>query len=314
MTSHPSPLLYKERGKFFPKVIVILGQTATGKSNLAVKIALRLRSGPSAKKLAGEIISADSRQVYKGLDIGTGKISAKEMKGIPHHLLDITNPKNKFSVSEYQKLAEEKIKEIIARGKIPIICGGTGFYIDAITKGVIFPEVPPNNKLRKILEKKSELELFKILKKLDKKRAENIKEKNETKNKVRLIRAIEIAKALGKVPTPEARPMGYKFIKIGLYLPEKFLKKKIEQRVKKMFKSGLLAEIKKLKKLGISDKRLHELGFEYNKPTLEKVILGNIQYAKRQMTWFKRDKKIKWFKNSDSAFLVASKHFKNDRQ
>ena len=125
------------------KVIVVLGQTATGKSDLAVKI---------AKQVNGEIISADSRQVYKNLNIGTGKISKKEMQGIPHHLLDVANVKNKFTVSEYQKLAEKKIKEIISRNKIPIICGGTGFYIDAITKGIVFPEVPPNNKLRKKLK------------------------------------------------------------------------------------------------------------------------------------------------------------------
>ncbi len=117
------------------KVIIILGQTATGKSALAVKI---------AKKINGEIISADSRQVYKGLDIGTGKITKKEMQSSPHHLLDVVNPSGeKFTVAEYKKLAENKIKEIITRGKTPIICGGTGFYIDAITKGVIFPEVPP---------------------------------------------------------------------------------------------------------------------------------------------------------------------------
>ena len=269
------------------KVIVIVGQTATGKSNLAVKIALQLR--------CSEIISADSRQVYKGLNIGTGKITKKEMKGIPHHLLDIANPKFKFTVSQYKKLAENKIKEIVKKNKIPIITGGTGFYIDAITKGVIFPEVLPNKKLRKILEKKSEIELFKILHKLDLRRAKNI----DSKNKVRLIRAIEIVKALGRVPKiTEIKPM-YKFIKIGLYLPPDELKKKVEQRVKKMFYplagGGLLSEIKKLKKSGVSNKRLKELGFEYFEPTEEKVIKQTLKYAKRQMTWFKRDKEIRWF-------------------
>src|ERR1035437_7707162 len=111
-----------------PKVIVILGETATGKSNLAVKI---------ARKIGGEIISADSRQVYKGFNIGTGKIIKKEMGGVPHYLLDIVSPKKRFTVIDYKKLAEEKIKEIIARGKTPIICGGTGFYIDTIIKGVV---------------------------------------------------------------------------------------------------------------------------------------------------------------------------------
>lgn len=265
-----------------PRVIVILGQTATGKSSLAVKI---------AKKIKGEIISADSRQIYTGLDIGTGKISQKEMKGVPHHLLDVANPKKKFSVAEYKFLAEAKIEEIISRGKTPIICGGTGFYIDAIVKGVVFPEVPPNNTLRRQLTKKSATALFLVLKKLDPDRAENI----DPKNKVRIIRAIEIAKALGKVPEiTEIKPK-YKFIKIGLYLPPDKLKKKVEKRVKKMFDDGLLKEIKKLKKLGVSGKRLKELGFEYYDPTYEKVVSETLHYTKRQMTWFKRDKEIKWF-------------------
>jgi tRNA dimethylallyltransferase len=268
------------------KVIVILGQTATGKSALAVKIAKNING-----KNGAEIVSADSRQVYKGLDIGTGKITKKEMKGIPHHLFDVVSPKKKFTVTEYQKKAIYAIAEIVKKGKIPIIVGGTGFYIDAITKGIVFPEVPPNNKLRKILEKKTTLELFKMLTKLDKLRAKTI-DKN---NKVRLVRAIEIAKALGKVPSLVTEKPKYKFIKIGLYLPIDKLEKKVNTRVKKMFKDGLLKEIKKLKKTEVSEIRLRELGFEYFEPTEEKVIKETIKYAKRQMTWFKRDKEIKWF-------------------
>ena len=268
------------------KVIVILGQTATGKSALAVKI---------AKKLNGEVVSADSRQVYKGLDIGTGKITQKEMRGVPHHLLDVVNPKNKFTVAEYKELVEVKIKEIIARGKVPIICGGTGFYIDAITKGVVFPEVPPNNTLRKKLSTESVVALFKMLEKLDQNRARNI----DAKNKVRIIRAIEITKTLGKVPEIIEKKPPYKFIKIGLYLPLEKLKKKVEKRVKQMFNPpfgrGLLVEIRKLKKAGISDKRLQELGFEYHNPTYEKVVSETMKYAKRQIVWFKHDKEIEWF-------------------
>lgn len=286
------------------KVIVILGQTATGKSALAIKI---------AKKISGEIISADSRQVYKGLDIGTGKITQKEMRGIPHHLLNVVNPKYKFTVAEYQKKAIYAIAEIIKRGKVPIICGGTGFYIDAITKGIVFPEVPPNNKLRKHLIRKDATALFHTLQKLDAERARDI-DKN---NKVRLIRAIEIAKALGKVPKiREVKPL-YKFIKIGLYLPTDVLKEKIKKRVAKMFKDGLLKEINKLKKparlggAGVSDKRLKKFGFEYDNPTKEKVINGTVKYAKRQMTWFKRDKDIKWFdtskKNTEEIILAKLK-------
>ncbi len=281
------------------KVIVILGQTATGKSGLAVKI---------AKKVKGEIISADSRQVYKGLDIGTGKITKKEMRGVSHHLLDVANPKNKFTIVEYQKLAIYAMAEIIKKGKVPIICGGTGFYIDAVTKGIVFPEVPPNTKLRKKLSLLDSRQLLITLKKLDPVRAKNI----DSKNKVRLIRAIEIAKALGKVPKiTQATPV-YEFIKIGLYLPPDKLKKKIEKRVQKMFKAGLLNEIKKLKKpvrlggSGVSEKRLRELGFEYNKPTQEKVVAETIKYAKRQMTWFKRDKKIKWFNATQISSVLAA--------
>ncbi|MEK7219185.1 MAG: tRNA (adenosine(37)-N6)-dimethylallyltransferase MiaA [Patescibacteria group bacterium] len=298
------------------KVFVILGQTATGKSNLAVKIALRLCSGPSAQKLGGEIISADSRQVYKSLNIGTGKITAKEMHGIPHHLLDVVNPKKKFSVTEYQKLAEEKIKEIINKNKIPIICGGTGFYIDAITKGIIFLEVPPNWKLRKKLALVDDRLLMLKLQKLDPERAKNI----DAKNKVRLIRAIEIAKALGKVPplkqysdnnvTNSAiaeNVSPYRFIKIGLYLPEDKLKKKIKIRLEKRMKMGMLNEAKKLHEHGLSWKRMEELGLEYRfmalhlqnkiskKEMLDKLNSEIYKYAKRQMTWFKRDKSIKWY-------------------
>src|SRR3989339_1045726 len=226
-----------------PKILVILGPTASGKSSLAVKL---------AKKNNGEIISADSRQVYRNLDIGTGKITQKEMSGVPHHLIDIANPKHKFTVTEYQKLAIYAMAEIIKRGKTPIICGGTGFYIDAITKGVVFPKVPPNLKLRKILEKKSTEQLLKILKKLDPTRAKNI----DSKNKVRLIRAIEIAKALGKIPKKTEARLPFKFIKIGLYLPPDKLKKKIEKRLLIRKKMGMLGETRKLHKQGLSWKRI----------------------------------------------------------
>ena len=279
------------------KIIVILGQTATGKSDLAVKI---------AKKINGEIISADSRQIYRGLDVGTGKITKKEMKSIPHHMLDIANPKKRFTVAEYKKLTEEKIKQILARDKTPIICGGTGFYIDAIIKESVFPEVPPNIKLRKSLNKKTTTGLFRILKRLDPRRAKNI----DSKNKIRLIRAIEIAKTLGKVPKITKKIIPYKFFKIGLFLPSDILEKKIKKRVAKMFKNGLLNEINKLKQVGLSDKRLKELGFEYYNPTEEKVITGTLRYAKRQMTWFKRDQEIKWFDASKKINL--SKLLKNN--
>ncbi len=299
-----------------PKVIVILGQTATGKSDLAVKIALRLRSG-QAQKYGGEVISADSRQVYRGLDLGTGKITKKEMKGVPHYLLDIANPKKQFTAFEYQKKAIYAMAEIIKRCKVPIICGGTGFYIDAVVNGTIFPEVPPSLKLRKSLAKKTKEELFEILKKLDKNRARDIKNKNEQNNKVRLIRAIEIAKTLGKVPPHRSCLCGnYKFVKIGLYLPDEILKQKIEKRLLSRIKKGMLAEIKNLHKNGLSWKRMEELGLEYRyisqylqnqitkQEMLKKLNSEIFKYAKRQMTWFKRDKEIKWFDVSKKINLA----------
>lgn len=279
-----------------PKIIVILGPTSSGKSDIAVSI---------AKKSNGEIISADSRQVYKGMDLGTGKITKKEMLGIPHHLLDVANPKTIFSVEKYKKLAEKKIEEILKKNKTPIICGGTGFYIDSIVKNILLPQVKPNKKLRKELEKKSAEQLFKILQKLSPSRAQNI----DSKNKVRLVRAIEIAKALGKVPEVKELPSKYEFILIGIDLPDEILKERIKIRLQKRLKAGMLKEVQNLNKNGVSWKRLESFGLEYrncalflqNKITKEQMIKNiekeSFQYVKRQRTWFKREKKIKWFGN-----------------
>lgn len=278
------------------KVIVILGPTAIGKSSLAVKI---------AKLYNGEVISADSRQVYKYLDIGTGKITQKEMDNIPHHGLDLVSPKKTYSVVLYQKYALKKIKDILKRGKTPIICGGSGFYIDAVTQNFILPTVPANPILRKELNKNTPEGNYKILLSLDPERALNI----DAKNNVRLIRAIEIAKVLGRVPDLAIEPPSeskYEFIKIGLTLPQENLYKNIETRVKIMFKSGLLNEIEKLTQMKISLDKLREFGFEYYNPTLESVISGSRKYAKRQITWFKRDKDINWFSPKD--FLKIKKY------
>ena len=295
-----------------PKIIVILGATSTGKSDLAVKI---------AKKWSGEIISADSRQVYTGLDLGTGKITKKEMQGVPHYLLDVANPKSKFTVTEFKKLADKKIEEILNKNKLPILAGGTGFYIDAVVNNTIFPEVPPNKKLREVLEKQTAEKLFKTLLKLDKKRAEDILEKNEQNNKVRLIRAIEIAKHLGKVPHLEARPPNYDFIKIGLKLDDKKLKEKIKNRLINRIKKGMLREVQNLHKRGLSWKRMRELGLEYRymalylenkitKPEMLEQLTNKINhYAKRQTTWFKRDTDIVWFNPKDIKKI--EKYIKN---
>src|SRR3990167_601980 len=169
------------------KIVVILGQTATGKSDLAVRL---------AKKFKGEVISADSRQVYKGLNIGTGKITKKEMRDVPHHLLSIANPKQQFSADLFVNKAKEALTMIYHSNHLPIVVGGTGFYIDALAGKISLPNVPPNKLLRKKLNKFSKEKLFKMLKKKDPRRARSI----DRNNKVRLVRALEIVDALGKVP------------------------------------------------------------------------------------------------------------------
>ena len=293
------------------KLVVITGPTATGKSDLAVRL---------ARKFAGEVISADSRQVYRGLDVGSGKVPRDPIsyklkaisylhQGIPHHLLDVANAKKVFTVSEYQKLAQKKIREIWAKNKLPIIVGGTGLYIRAAVDGIVFPEVPPNLKSRKELEKKSVDELFKLLKKLDEGRAKNI----DAKNPRRLIRAIEIATVLGRVPKLRANKLIAESLFIALHPGEEILKKKIKTRLVKRLKAkgkgNLINEVKKLRKDGLSWKRLEALGLEYRYVALflqNKITRTQMQaelekeiwhYAKRQLTWWKSDKRINWLYN-----------------
>lgn len=279
--------------KVMSRIIVILGPTATGKSDLAVRL---------AREFNGEVVSADSRQVYKGLNIGTGKITKKEMGGIPHHLLDVANPKKVFSVTDYQRLASRAVAGIIKRGKVPIICGGTGLYISALVDGLIFPDVPPNENLRKKLSDKSPEQLFALLSKIDPKRADNI----DRHNPRRLIRAIEIAKANGRNVPLKANPP-YKAIKIGLDMSDATLKEKVLVRIHARMKKGMVAESKRLREAGLSWKRMEALGLEYR--LLAQLLQGKIskeefveklaqeiwQYVRRQRTWFRKDKQIQWF-------------------
>ena len=300
-------------------VVVILGPTASGKSDLAVELALKLDR-------RAEIISADSRQIYTGLDIGTGKITKREMKHIPHHLLDVADPKipanspRSYSVEKWKNSAEKIIEEIHARGNIPIVCGGTGFYITALIDGIVFPDVPPNKKLRKELATLETTELFATLTKLDPRRAKNMnKIGGDANNRPRIIRAIEIATELGSVPPITRKVTKYEPIFIGIAIEPDELAKRIERRLDKRFKNGMIDEVKKLlakppRGLGLTYKRLNELGLEYRFigqflhdnprpaqqkkafPELrEKLALAIRHYAKRQMTWFKRDSRITWY-------------------
>ena len=287
------------------KIVVILGPTASGKTGLSIKL---------AKKFNGEIISADSRQVYKKMDIGTGKVTKREMENIPHYLLDVVSPKTRFTVSQYKTKAKKIIKDIQKRNKLPFLVGGTGFYIEAVIDGIVIPPVKPDWKLRKKLEKKSLEKLFKQLKQLDPERAKTI----EKKNKRRLIRALEIViKTKKPVPSLKKEPIDSDVLILGIKKPKKELEKLIEKRLYKRLRQGMIAEIKKLHNPlaggGVSWKRLEEFGLEYryialylqNKVTKEEMI-EKLQkeiehYAKRQMTWFKRDKRIKWVKDYKQA-------------
>jgi len=283
------------------KIIVIVGPTASGKTGLSIAL---------AKKYGSEVISADSRQVYRSLNIGTEKVTKKEMVSVPHHCIDVANPKRAYSVEEWHREAKKAIGVIVQKNKIPIIAGGTGFYIDTLVFGNSFPAVKPNAQLRKQLEKKTTEELLSILKKLDPKRAKTIEQKNPR----RLVRAIEIATALGKVPTIKKQKPLYEVEWLGINPSIEILTARIEKRLEKTIKKGLLAETKWMKnELGLSWKRINEIGLEYRvageylrkeitkEEMKEKMLRELRKYAKRQMTWFKRNEKIQWFKTGEDA-------------
>ncbi len=288
-----------------PKLIVIVGPTSSGKTEFSIKI---------AKKFNGEVVSADSRQVYKGMDIGTGKVTKKEMKGIPHYLLGVVSPKKRFTVVQYQKLTLKAINKIHKKNKIPFLVGGTGFYIQTVVDGIVIPGVKPDWKLRTELEKKNTQELFKMLKKLDPKRAQSI-DKN---NRRRLIRALEIIiKTKKPVPPLTKKIPEFDILMIGIKKSPQELKKLINQRLIKRLRGGMIAEIKRLKKSGLSWKRLEEFGLEYRyvaqylqnkinyQDMVEKIQRESEKFAKRQMTWFKRDQRINWIKNYKEAKKLA---------
>lgn len=267
-----------------PKLIVIVGPTASGKTNLAMKL---------AKKFNGEIVSADSQMIYKEMDIGT----AKPPKNT-HHMVDLIKPNEEYNVALYKQEAIKAIDDIIKRGKQPFLVGGTGLYIKAITDNLTFPHIKRNEKLRNQLEKKTAEELFLEYQKIDKEGAKII----DRNNKRRLIRAIEVTKALNESFFKERKGEElYDCIILGIKTNKEDLENQIRKRVDKMIKDGLEKEARKIyKKYGV----LKTIGYQEwqdyfeNKITLEevrnKIITNTIKYSKRQITWFKKDKKIKW--------------------
>jgi tRNA dimethylallyltransferase len=291
-----------------PNVIVILGPTATGKSSLGVNI---------AQELSGEIISADSRQVYRGLDIISGKITFDEMQNVPHHLIDIKDPWEDYNVTDFQKDTTTLIRDITHRHKVPLIVGGTGLYIDSLVKNYNFEDTPPNFALRKKLSAKTNEQLVQMLTTLDKTISLSPDDRG---NPHRLIRMIEKTLTNTTLKTPSPSP--FSFSLIGLMCDSKSLRTRITTRVQERLELGAVSEVENLLTLLTAEigrqsaqEKIRTFGLGYkvifdylqgniNDSQLEsKFITIEMQFAKRQMTWFRhRTPDIKWFE-ADSPSL-----------
>jgi len=284
------------------KIIVILGPTASGKTKLAVGLAAQFN---------GEIVSADSRQVYKGMDVGTGKDLSEYT--VPYHLIDVVSPKVRFDLAQYQKMAFAAINDIIKRGKLPILVGGSGLYLQAVVENYKLSEVKKNLVLRKGLEKLSVEALFDNLKKLAPKLAAKLNQSDKN-NKRRLIRYLEILEQ-DKNFKSRAGKRKYDALIIGVKFSKDILKQRIFKRLLERFKEqNMIGEVENLHEQGLSWKKLEEFGLEYKfialysqgklryEEMVEKLNQAIYQFAKRQLTWFKRwekqGAKINWVRDS----------------
>lgn len=283
------------------KVVAIVGPTASGKSALAVRL---------AKKFNGIVISADSRQIYKGLDVATAKITKAEMQNIPHYLLDIKKPTEDFDVATYQSLVYTLLKKN-NYNKLPIIAGGTGLYVQSVTDGYVFSDAKPDQKLRTRLEKQPLSKLVAQLKKL------RPNADIDFKNPRRVIRAIEIAIQQGDKPNKTAPD--FVTLKVGIKLSTDEQKNRIETRIKKMDFKKLADETKKLIKqeIDFNSNPLTTWYYQYARDWLdqkltkteliEKLARADWQYSRRQMTWFKKDPQIHWVESVAEAEKLVKK-------
>jgi tRNA dimethylallyltransferase len=351
------------------KLLIIVGPTSSGKSELAVKL---------AKRYNGEIISADSRQIYRGMDLGTGKVQGKWKesfflgreksspsspayiyKNVPHYCIDFVNPKKQYSAALFQRDAKKTIADILARGKLPILCGGTAHWIDAVAYNQRLPDVKPDPKLRRRLEKLSTECLFARISTRDPQRAKTI----DKHNRRRLIRALEIIITTGK-PVPQngvilsasegslknrvvgdsspsdalgLRMTPYKMLWLGINPPQSVLFSKIKTRLNQRLKAGMIKEVRQLHsplpmgegrvrvrkpKTGLSWHRLESFGLEYKFVSLylqkkitydemfDQLFTAIKQYTKRQMTWWKRNKKIRWIASPNQVIKPVEKFLK----
>ena len=292
------------------KVIAIVGPTSSGKTTLSISL---------ARAIGGEMISADSRQVYKYLSLATGKVTKKEMRGVRHHCIDIAHPKRTIDVTAYVRHATRALDEITKRGHIPIIVGGTGFYMDALLSGAQIPSVPPNPTLRAKLEKKSVSELARMLIAKDPERARTI----DLKNPRRLIRALEIIAYTGSPIPALHKATSYDVLTLGIDLPDVKLKTKIHTRLHSRIKKGMWQEIARAHAAhSVSWKRLESLGLECKIGSfIARGLLSQKdgalrleheiwQYVKRQRTWFNRNKHIIWIDSPMGAQNLSREFLK----
>ena len=284
------------------KLIVIAGTNASGKSGLGVELASRY---------GGEIVSADSRQVFRGLDLGSGKITPQEMRGVPHHLIDVCQPGDFFSMADFQRLAYAAIDGIQARGKLPFLVGGTGLYVDAVAEGYELSNRAPDLALRAELETHTTPELYQMLQ--EKLPGTEI----DPRNRNRVMRALE--RLAADDYHPGKRQPRYEVLKLGVSWDRETLKQRIDERLERRLRDGMVQEVQGLLDAGVSRDFLMKLGLEYRyltryldgELTYEQMVLelGNAikKFAKRQVTWFKKDPAIHWLDmRADPAAQAAA--------
>lgn len=286
-----------------PKIIALVGPTASGKTALSVEI---------AKRFGGEIISADSMQIYMGMDIATAKVTEEEMQGVKHHLVDFLPVDSIFSVANFVELAHNAVKEICGRSNIPVIAGGTGLYVDNFLSGTVFTEAQTDLKIRAELQRKLETHgLDSLLSELEASDSESYKKLSVERNPKRIIRALEIFKTTGitmseqnKLSRPEEAP--YDYVKIGLdFKDRQVLYDRINLRVDRMIEAGLIEEAKAFFASDAGNTAVQAIGYKEMEPYIkgeedldvcvESLKRATRRYAKRQLTWFRRDINTKWF-------------------
>ena len=301
-----------------PKLIAVVGPTASGKTALGIRIAEAL-AGRRGAGPAAEIVSADSRQIYRGMDIGTAKPDAAERAAAPHHLIDIRNPDEEYTVADYQRDAIGAIRDIVARGRVPILVGGTGLYVRAVIDHLDIPRAAPDPAIRAAIEKDIEAKglaaVFAALVARDPEAAYVV----DPHNPRRVVRALEVAIATGEPFTAQQRrrPPLFEPLELGINIPPDALRTRIAQRIDTMMRDGLVEEVRALvARYGDGIPALDAIGYREivaflrGGGTLDEAVarmkINTARYAKRQMTWFKKDHAIQWIASQEEALARAN--------